>query len=291
MKTALFLLTLPALIAFGAAMSFHYENRSNGTIVSGGVEREYLLYVPRSYDGTKAVPLVISLHGAGGWPTLQRDISQWNDIADREGFIVVYPAGMRAPGPRVWRPSDVPFIADLIDKLQRDYRIDPRRIYVNGLSNGGGMSFVLSCRLSDRIAAAGLVGAALILHSKWCRNEQPVPMIAFHGTADNAALYNGGTSWVVATPLQPVESFVADWARRNRCSPQPADTPYASDIRKREYRGCADGAPVVLYTIDGGGHTWPGPGGPPVPEWFMGRTARNVNASELMWEFFKPVVR
>jgi len=182
----LLLLALPAAVALSEAVIFHVRNRPNGTIVSSGKTREYFLYVPRSYDRTKPTPLVISMHGAGGWPVQQRDLSLWNDLADREGFIVVYPSGISGRGPRTWRvgrnfQTDVRFISDLIDKLQARYNIDPLRIYANGISNGGGMSFALSCRMSHRIAAVGLVAAANFVPWEWCADTRPHHQRALRG--------------------------------------------------------------------------------------------------------------
>jgi polyhydroxybutyrate depolymerase len=283
----LILLGLPAVLALSEAVAFYVRNRNNGSIVSSGEKREYLLYVPRTYDRARPTPLVISMHGAGGWPVQQRDMSRWNRLADEHGFIVVYPAGTGGAGPRIWRMGgerDVRFIADLIDTLEAAYNIDPARIYANGLSNGGGMAFVLSCTLSDRIAAVGMVGAAQLLPWSWCTDRRPVPMINFHGTADRFAPYNGGSSWVTGTPLPGVEIWTANWARRNRCGPKPVESAAAADVTRREYTNCADDAAVVLYTIRGGGHTWPG--GEPLPEWFAGSTSRSIDASSQMWAFF-----
>src|SRR5439155_5217952 len=98
----LVLLAFPLALAVGEAAAFHLRNRSNGVITSSGRTREYLLYVPESYDPTRPTPLVISMHGAGMWPVAQRDVSQWNTVADEHGFIVVYPSGIRGAGPRVW---------------------------------------------------------------------------------------------------------------------------------------------------------------------------------------------
>ena len=286
----LLLLALPAAVALSEAVIFHVRNRPNGTIVSSGKTREYFLYVPRNYDRTKPTPLVISMHGAGGWPVQQRDLSLWNDLADREGFLVVYPSGMTGRGPRTWRvgrnfQTDVRFISDLIDKLQADFNIDPSRIYANGISNGGGMSFVLSCRLSERIAAVGMVGAAQTLPWSWCTNDKPMPVIAFHGTADPMMPYDGGTSWVADGTFPSVSAFMAKWARRNRCEPAAVESSVTPDVERREYQHCADGADVVLYTIRGGGHTWPG--GQVLPEWFTGPTNLSVSATNEMWAFFR----
>lgn len=287
MKTALLLLTLPALLAVTEAVSFYAKNRSNGEIVSSGERREYLLHVPRNLDRTKPAALVLSLHGASGWPALQRDLSRWNELADREGFIVVYPAGRDTPGPRIWRMTgerDAQYIADLIDKLRGEYNIDPKRIYANGLSNGAGMSFVLSCRMPDRFAAIGMVGSALLLPATWCRSKEPVPMIGIHGLRDRAAPYHGGASWV-APRFESFPEFGAGWARRNRCAPEVQDFEIRDGVTRREYQQCANDATVVLYTLRDGGHTWPG--GAELPEWFMGKTIMDFDASAEMWRFFE----
>jgi polyhydroxybutyrate depolymerase len=152
------LLGLTAVVSFYAL--FYFPNRttaSAGTIVSSGVTREYLLYVPRSYDPARPTPLVVSMHPAMSWPTSQMNISRWNDVADENGIIVVYPAGTGG-GPRTWfmegsrtpsRMPDVVFLSKLIGALQASYNVDPARIYADGLSNGGGMAFALACGLAD----------------------------------------------------------------------------------------------------------------------------------------------
>lgn len=285
------LICLPATIAAVEAVRYFVVNRSTHTIVSAGLTREYIVYVPPTYDSSKPTPLVISLHGAIMWPAAHQDTSQWNRVADREGFIVAYPSGLTGDGPRHWEATpgsdesrDVTFIGDLIDSLQRTYNIDPARIYANGLSNGGGMSFVLSCRMSDRIAAVGLVASAQLLPWNSCADDRPVPMINFHGTADLAP-YHGGKSWVApqTLPSQPV--WTANWARRNRCGPTPIESRITADVTRTEYPHCARNATAVLYTIEGGGHTWPGGG--ELPGWFVGTTTHTIDASSVMWEFFK----
>ncbi len=298
---ALALVGLPVAIVPIEAVSFYSANRDNGSFVSSGEKREYVLYVPRSYDRSRPTPLVISMHGAGLWGAAQRDISRWNELANRKGFIVVYPSGFGGNGVRIWRAEpgddlkkDVRFISELIDTLSVSYNIDSTRIYANGLSNGGGMSFALSCTLSNRIAAVGMVGAAQTLPWRWCESreegrgkreeERPVPVISFHGTADPAVPYNGGPSWISARPFPSVPKWSANWAKRNSCNDNPLDSTVSSDVTRREYTGCADNAAVVLYTIHGGGHTWPG--GMQLPEWFVGRTTRSIDATSLMWAFF-----
>src|SRR5262245_57442465 len=277
---------------------FYVPGRANGTIVSSGQEREYLLYVPKSYAPSTPTPLVISLHAAAMWPGAQMEISQWNRMADQHGFIVVYPSGTTLDGavgtgawPKIWllrRDADlranVTFISELIDSLAASYNIDPTRIYANGYSNGGAMAFALSCTLSDRIAAVGTVSAAQDQRdSSWCADSPPVPLINFHGTEDLVP-YEGGTALASRRPFPSVLTWTADWARRNHCAPQPVETSVAADVLRLEYSDCSDGASVVLNTIRGGGHTWPGGGR--MPEWLIGRMSRSIDATSEMWAFF-----
>ena len=289
------LVILPALLAVGEAAWYRRWIAENGTIVSSGLERSFFLYVPASYDGSKPTPLVISIHGAGMRAVAHMHTSQWNRVADRHGFIVVYPSAMQGRGPAVWEYNrtngviaNVQFIADLIDHIAASYNIDRTRIYANGLSNGGGMSFVLSCTMSDRIAAVGLVGAAFTVPWEWCTDDTPVPMIAFHGTDDWATPYHGGKTWVVPSsgmPFPDIPTYVENWSRRNRCVGAPTETRVAPDATRRSYGSCANDASVDFYTIEGGGHTWPGGG--PLPEWFVGTTTKTIDASRVMWDFFR----
>jgi polyhydroxybutyrate depolymerase len=284
---------LPLVLVLIDAASSYALHPITHTIDSSGEKREYILHVPTSYDRAKPTPLVISMHGAMNSPSFQMHVSQWNTAADEHGFIVVYPAGS-GTGPKTyfnhgWRtPSrmpDVVFISALIDELEASYNIDSARIYANGLSNGGGMSFVLSCTLPHRIAAIGAVAAAETLPWSWCPDSQPVPMIAFHGTADRFTPYNGGKVWFAPDPFPSIPEWMANWARRNRCGANPVESVVALDVTRREYTGCADEAAVVLYTVEGGGHTWPGDTS--MPAWLLGPTTRSIDATSLMWAFFR----
>lgn len=287
----LVLIGLPALLALTEAAHFYLRNRSNGSIVSSGKSREYLLYVPSSYDADRPTPLVISMHAGGMWGAAQQETSRWNELADEHRFIVVYPWGTDFP--RMWhavRPGtglteDVRFISELIDTLRSEYNIDPARIYADGMSNGAGMAFVLSCTLSDRIAAVGLVASAQFLPWSWCTDQRAVPMIAFHGTADRLAPYGGGKSWISPERFANIRTWTANWARRNRCAPNPVESVVETDVTRLDYTGCANDAAVILYTVIGGGHTWPG--GTPLPEWFAGFTTNSVEATREMWAFFR----
>lgn len=300
-RVALALIAVPIvliLLLLGFFYSvFYFPNWSSATtssINSSGKKREYLLYVPKSYDRMKPTPLVITLHTSMSWDSSAMAISQWNRAADENGFIVAYPQGTGF-GPKSWemagsetpaRMPDMIFMSDLINNLEAHYNIDQRRIYANGMSNGGGMAFVLSCTLSDRIAAVGLVSAGLDPGWNWCTNHKPVPVIAFHGTADPVCLYSGGYSKLAGGSFPSVPGFMANWSRRNQCAPKPIESAVASDVTLSQYTNCANAADVALYTIKGEGHQWPG-GRHVAAEWMLGPYNRSIDATKQMWAFFR----
>jgi polyhydroxybutyrate depolymerase len=286
-------LFLLLLAVYARAVAAPPTGEISGRIVSGGEERTYVLHVPASYDPGTPAPLVISLHGFAEWPAHQMEISRWNNLADRHGFLVVYPAGTGFP--LRWRirgeagnPDlpmvEVQFISDLIDTLSAEYAVDPARVYANGLSNGGGMTDLLGCQLSDRIAAIGGVSGAYLYPRALCTPRRPVPVIAFHGTADPIVPYLGGESASFHEPFPPVEDWAADWAGLNGCADSIEALPPAGEVTGVRYADCRGGSEVILYTVHGGGHAWPG--GEPLPEWITGRTSQDIDATAVMWEFF-----
>lgn len=258
---------------------------------SSGVKRSYLLYVPPSHDPETPTPLVLSFHGRSSNALQQSILSNWNLLADQEGFIVAYPNALGNPTqwdtdiPTARRPNeDLIFVSELIDALSGQFCIDPERIYVNGMSNGGGMSNLLACALSDRIAAMGGVAGAYIGTEDQCNPPRPVPVIAFHGTADTIVTYAGGPSEAFDYPFPSVPGWAADWAAHNDCDAEPIDLPESGDVSGIQYTDCNEDADVIFYTIDEGGHTWPG--GFPLPEAITGKTSNDINATTTIWEFF-----
>lgn len=282
------LLALLGIVVGGVLLA----NRTNGSITVSGRPRRYLLHVPASYDGTNPVPLVMDIHGFAQWPANQQRVSRWNELADEEGFIVVHPMGTRMPlrwashTPAVAdTTADIQFLTELLDALRRDYSIDPDRVYVTGISNGGGMSFVLSCVLSDRIAAIGTVAGLFTYPWDACRRVRPVPLIAFHGTADPIVPYTGGPLRGPLGVAPDVRAWVADYAIRNGCTIEQ-QLPTQGDVTGTRWtRPEGDVADVVLYTVVGGGHTWPG--GSPLPAFITGPTSDDIDATRVMWEFFR----
>nr|QCC19993.1 Lip3594 [uncultured bacterium] len=288
----LFFLGILFLLFLAGILIFKFLDRTNGTLGSASEIRSYLLYVPKSYNAARPMPLVITIHGFVQWPAHQMRISRWNDLADEQGFIVVYPSGTHFP--KRWRtraaPSDdhidptpdIVFIADLIEKLNKEYKIDPERIYVNGLSNGGGMAFLVACELADRIAAVGMVAAALPVSWEHYSPVRPVPAMIFHGTADPIVPYLGSSGrYHISLPSIP--EWVATLAKHYGCDGASRKLPTVGKVTGIEYNGCA--ANVIFYTIEDGGHNWPG--GRPIPAWITGPTNMDIDATRILWEFFQ----
>lgn len=229
-------------------------------IESSGQTRQYLLHVPATYKPEEPAALVLVFHGAGIGAERFVGYTRFSTVADREGFLVVYPQGLGEEP--FWNTSprsyDVQFIGDLLDHLQRRCHVDPNRIYASGHSNGGGMVDRLACVLADRIAAIGPVSGAY--SSGNCLPSRPIAVFAIHGIADNIVSYKGIPEWA------------AGWARRNGCDPEPAEVPHNILISEKQWLNCEAGADVVLYTIQDLGHDWP---------------SDLIDVGQTIWDFFE----
>ncbi|MFN8419295.1 MAG: PHB depolymerase family esterase [Anaerolineae bacterium] len=256
------------------------------TLTSGGLERSYLLYVPKGYQADQAMPLVISVHGFTSNAEQQSAFTRWHVLAEKENFLVVYPNGTGIPSR--WNAGqsrfigastvdDVQFFRDLIAEVSANVCVDPARIFVNGLSNGGGMSNRLACQASDLVAAIG--GVAGAYSPVDCEITRAVPVIAFHGTTDPVVDFDG----TAAQGFPSIKEWAKEWAVRDGCDLTAEAIGGKGDVSGIRYGGCKDDAEVILYIIDGGGHTWPGSF--PIP--ILGKTTQNINATEVMWEFYK----
>ncbi|MEO6038189.1 MAG: PHB depolymerase family esterase [Saprospiraceae bacterium] len=275
------------------AAALSAQTTVSGTIQSGGLTREYLLYVPAVYNPAIAVPLVINLHGYTSNNLAQELYGDFRPIADTANFLIVHPNGtVDGQGNRFWNtfggPStvdDVGFIANLIDSLRAVYNLDPNRIYATGMSNGGFMSYALACELNDRIAAiASVTGSMIGPNLAACHPARPVPVMEIHGTADNTVPYNGS----VASGFTPIPTLVAAWVNFNHCNPSPTvtqvpniNTADGCTAEHSVYTGGDLGSTVEHYKIIGGGHTWPG------AIFNIGVTNQDINASWEIWRFFR----
>ena len=289
------------LLALGAHPGCAAEAKGKDTLHSlrhDGRARTYLVHLPPAYDGVRNLPAVLVFHGGGGHGEQMAKMTGFSRKADREGFIAVYPNGSGRWQNRflTWNAGnccayayengidDVGFVRSLIGRLRTDYAVDPRRIYVTGISNGGMMSYRLACELADLVAAAGPVAGTQNIE---CRPSRPVSLIALHGTADLHVRYTGGPPLRMAdirNPRvdRPVSEAVAFWVRHNGCPERP-QTQRRGKVTIETYEGCTAGTAVRLVTLDGEGHTWPG--GTKWAFW-ADEPSREISATDAIWAFF-----
>lgn len=248
-------------------------------------ERTYKLHVPPRF--TSGMPLVINFHGSDSTSEDEEQYTQMSVLADDEGFIVVYPQALHDPAHWELEPGeydiDMPFVRAMIDTIQKHCENDPRRIYVTGMSNGGGMTNRVGCELSRRVAAIAPVAGAYGFFGQ-CDTRRPLPVLAFHGTEDELVPYEGSGP---VDPLDvslgvwpPIYYWAQTWAVRNGCSSRPIVVSHKNRILHETWRNCREDVEVTLYSIEGGTHVWPGYAYDP-------RDKSVFHASRIIWEFFK----
>jgi polyhydroxybutyrate depolymerase len=268
----------------------------------GGLTRSFHVHVPPSYDGEASVPVVIALHlGLADGETIEK-ISGFSEIADREGFIVVYPDGhmKRWAGPGLTTPEelvdvdDVGFINEVMDRVARDWKIDTARVYVAGMCRGGFLAQMLAGAHPEKFAAIAAVTTFQTpqFDAEFPELRRPVPILVMNSTDDMYVPFAGGP--LPLTPeIEVVSSreVVEKWIDLNGCGSRPlvTEVPDSADdgtrVRFESFADCRGGAEVAYYVVEGGGHTWPG-GWQYLDEAEIGRTSRDLDASELIWEFF-----
>jgi polyhydroxybutyrate depolymerase len=280
----------------GAPASLPAQTVEEGrrTLEMDGLRRTYLLHLPPSRRPGRPVPLLFVFHGASGDGGGIARHTGLTEAAHARGYAVVYPDGVDrrwndGRGARATR-DDVGFVRLLIDSLRRELPADPRRIYATGISNGAGLALRLACDLPGTFAAIASVAGALAAGlEERCAASAPVSVLMLHGTGDGFIPYDGGVLTRRRGRVLPAPRTAALFARLDGCADQPVlgvepDTVHdGTSVRRSAYPGCAEGREVVLYTIEGGGHTWPG--GPPVGR-SVGRVTRDLRATPLILDFF-----
>jgi polyhydroxybutyrate depolymerase len=272
------------------------------TLEVGGRERSYLVHVPPKYDPRQPTPVVLAFHGGMTNAAIMALASGLSEKADKAGFIVVYPNGTgKGNLLLVWNsggfeksfaeklPDDVAFVGAILDNLARRVNVDPKRVYATGISNGGMMCYRLAAELSQRIAAIAPVSGTTSVDK--CRPRRPVPVMHFHGTEDKFVPFQGPDSWTARfLTFKSVEETIRIWARIDGCprKPKTLELPDKVDdgttVRQEIYGPGKEGTEVVLFIVEGGGHTWPGRQWP-IP--WLGKTTRDISANDLTWEFFQ----
>ncbi|HXW56153.1 MAG TPA: PHB depolymerase family esterase [Candidatus Cybelea sp.] len=272
------------------------------TLESGGHSRNFYVHLPKYYSTSNRWPLVFVIHGrTGTGPGMER-IAYFDSFADRNGIIAIYPNGVS----RSWADGrgdspaerdgvdDIAFFSAMLDKLESTYSVDTSRVYASGLSNGGFMSYRLACELSARIAAVAPVGATFSATlSENCHPSRPVSVLEINGTEDPLVPYDGGqVRHGSSGRILSARDSVAYWARIDGCPATPVRDSFHGEssggfeTRHEIYSGCRDNVEVALYSVVGGGHTWPG-GRQYLPALIIGKTSRDFDANDIIWKFFQ----
>ena len=279
------------LLLLGFTFSSFAQQTINASITHDGIQRDYILYIPELYDGSSAVPLVLNFHGFGSNANQQMFYGDFRDIADTEGFLLVHPEGTTFFGNQFWNVGfpgisstidDVGFTEALIDELATLYAIDLDRVYATGMSNGGFMSFLLACQLSEKIAAVASVTGSMTQDTfNDCNAQLPTPVLQIHGTEDDVVLYNGNTLSI------PIADVISYWVDYNNCETTPTTTTFpdidpsdGSTIEHSVYEDGDNGITTEHMKVIGGGHTWPG------SVINTAGTNQDIDASMEIWLFF-----
>lgn len=248
-----------------------------------GLPRTYRLFTPATLDRREPVPLVLVLAGVGNTGEQMVGVTQFDRLAEKENFAVVYPEGVDrtwnggycCPNGATSRPDDVAFIRAVLDDVEALEQVDPVRVFAVGFSGGAIMAHRLGCDLADRIAGVAAVSGSMVLDD--CRPSEPVSVIAIHGTVDELVPYEGGPTAGGATePSPPAPEVVRRWAELDGC-PQEPTTVAQGVVTTMSWTGCAQDTAVTLVTIEGGGHTWFAPG--------FGPVNGAVDATQAVWDF------
>ncbi len=276
-----------------------WQQHAAPSLSFSGEGRSWITYVPASYSPDTPTPLVLVLHGRPSNSTGMAYITEVHKVAEKYGFITIYPDGIN----REWnypkdllqytrnKRDDVAFLVTLVDDLGIDLNIDRSRVYVTGFSNGGFMTQRVACEAPNTFAAYGVVGAT-VFHgmAAICYEAPPVPILFIHGTEDVSIPWEGDDRG-----LESVENSVSFWGQHNDCDAnatstidiEPQDETAPTRVRHFSLNVCAPNTTVELYAILGGGHNWSGvPGADRIGPEIAGETNMDINAGEIIWQFF-----
>lgn len=270
-------------------------------------QRRYILHLPKSYDGKEEVPLIIYLHGASGNSKGAQSSTNFNQVSNDNGFIVAYPQGFfeKSPNSFVWAAArglpadssgidDVGFIDKLVTSLKGQYRINAKRVYICGFSNGGFLTQRIAFEKNQQFAAFGSLGATMNQNKYGIVDPgRAIPMLFMLGSSDPLVPFNGGIAGAPTTlPIVGIEKAVSFWVANNNCKIafQSVDLPDKSTIDNStvtvyEYTNGSCNSKVKFYKINGGGHTWPGV--KLTTQSPRSETNLDISAGEELWNFFK----
>ncbi|MET0462243.1 MAG: PHB depolymerase family esterase [Chitinophagaceae bacterium] len=275
------------------------EYRAQHSITVDGLVRTYTINLPPNYYESGDFSLVIAMHGGGGSGEQFESTSLLTTKADASGFIVVYPDGVKSDGilqARTWNAggccdyamvkniNDVNFIRQLIIKLTGSYKINPKRVYATGHSNGGMLSYRLACEMADKIAAIAVSGCSMMVNQP-CNASRPVPILHMHSALDtNVPVAGGFVTGPSGAYFHPLDSVFNVWSQKNACSNPNQVAISNAKYTLRKWIGCNNSATIEYYLTKDGGHAWPGG----LPGSVIGDTPSTaISANDLLWDFFQ----
>ena len=270
-----------------------------GTMQVDGLSRTYWLNLPPGFDKGNDYPLVIALHGGGGSGQQFETSSKLTEKADAEKFIVVYPDGVKGDGllqARTWNAgncceyavehniNDVKFISTLIDELVAKYKVNAKRVYATGHSNGGMLSYRLAAELSNKIAAIAPNATTMVMKQP-IAPARAVPILHMHSVLDNNVPYQGGVGdGFTKVHFPPVDSVLNVWSTKNSCATKAQVVTNNASYKLTQWTNCNNSVTIQYYLTQDGGHAWPGG----LPGTITGdKPSKVINANDLLWEFFK----
>ncbi len=253
---------------------------SSESLVHDSLQRQYLMYLPSSYQENNNYPLVINFHGFEGQINQYATYADMRSLADSENFILVYPQGADLDGSPHWNAAllggdnksdidDLGFIESLILKLSSRNLIDLERVYMVGYSNGGMMSYAMACHKSNLIAAIASISGTMLYISN-CEPNRSIPLLNIHGTADPTLPYNGNDYY------NSVDATLNFWNTNNNSDPTPNSILLNTNLNNIQFFGYSNSDRIAVdhYKIINGSHVW------------FDINVDGKNTSELVWDFF-----
>ncbi|KZS42424.1 hypothetical protein AWE51_02990 [Aquimarina aggregata] len=262
------------IFTFVTTVAIHAQQVINTTLQHDGKTRQYRLYIPASYDASKPAPLILNFHGFTNNINVQYNQSDFRQLAEDNQFIFVTPqglgflAGWAINNNFGGNEDDLGFSNALIDKIESEFNINPKRIYATGFSNGGFFSYRLACELSPRIAAVASVAGSMTrrwIDRNQCQPQHPTAVLQITGTRDNTISINGnGTN-------EPIQDVMEYWSANNNGDATPEVIQLGGGSTRSIWDNGDNGVTAEFIRVQGKGHSWNG---------------GNVNTSEEIWKFF-----
>ena len=274
------------------------EFRTEGNMTVDGRNRYYLLNLPSNYNEVSDISLVIALHGGGGKATQMESDYLLTEKANNAKFAIVYPEGVQSDGilsVRTWNAGtccdyaveknidDIKYISLLIDELLKKYpKLNPKKVYATGMSNGAMLSYRLACELSHKIAAIAPVAGTLAT-TQPCQPSRPVPILHIHSKLDAKVPYSGGTG-IFGYYFPPVEDGLNTWLKNDGCNAVTKTVTTFDKYTLTKWANCNNNSTIEFYFTNDGGHSWPGG--------LHSRAAADepstaINANDVIWAFFQ----